>query len=73
MNSLNELTSVSRSGNFTVAGGAQGNPSSVTVNSVAASLYADKNGGASPDSLYTESYARFAKRCHLGIRRWNQE
>src|SRR5262249_39265505 len=37
----NELTNITRSGNFTVAGGTVGSPTGVTVNGGAASLYSD--------------------------------
>jgi RHS repeat-associated protein len=41
VNSLNELTTVARDGNFTVAGGTMGPATSVTVNASNALLYAD--------------------------------
>jgi RHS repeat-associated protein len=61
--SLNEITNVSRSGTYTVAGAVQGTASSVTVNSSAATLYADQTFAQAGVSLAdgTNTFTAVAK------------
>ena len=63
VNTLNELTTVGRSGSYTVAGAVQGTASSVTVNGSAATLYADQTFARTNVSL-TDGTNTFAL-CHV--------